>query len=94
MASLLDNTTWRPDPSYDTFRSNYVQLVGQWSEHLCRSGHYDAAVLVPTQAGKEQPGETFFREAAIEVLAPPGEKELGAPEPLLLRNADGVIIPV
>ena len=26
------------DPGYDAFRSNYVQLFRQWSEHLCRSG--------------------------------------------------------
>ena len=56
------------DSSYDAFHSNYVQLFRQWSEHLCRSGHYDDAVRLLKQAGKEQPSEKFFREAAVEVL--------------------------
>jgi hypothetical protein len=62
------------DPGYDAFRSNYVQLFRQWSQDLCRHGHYGDAVRLLTQAAKEQPGEKFFREAAIEILRQWAEK--------------------
>jgi hypothetical protein len=45
-----------------------VQVFRQWSDRLCRSGHYDDAVRLLTHAAEEQPGDKFFHEAAIEIL--------------------------
>jgi hypothetical protein len=56
------------DARYEAFHSNYVQLFRQWSEYLCRSGRYEDAARLLARAAQEQPGEGFFREAAIEIL--------------------------
>jgi hypothetical protein len=56
------------DPTYDAFHANYLRLYRQWASQLCRDGHEDAAIALLTKAIQDEPGEGFFREAAIEIM--------------------------
>ncbi len=56
------------DSAYEAFHANYVKLYREWTVQLCRDGREEAALALLDKAAREQPGERFFHEAAVEIM--------------------------
>ena len=59
---------WRPIPATMPFAPTTCSFFASGANISAAAAVIDDAVRLLTQAAKEQPGEKFFREAAVEVL--------------------------
>ncbi len=56
------------DSAYEAFHANLVRLYREWTAQLCRDGREEVAIALLDKAARDQPGEPYFREAAIEIM--------------------------
>ena len=56
------------DSTYAAFHANLVRLYREWTAQLCRDGREEVAIALLDRAARDQPGDPYFREAAIEIM--------------------------
>jgi tetratricopeptide (TPR) repeat protein len=56
------------DPGYEIFKANLVHVHLQWAESLCDEGNYQLAIRQLAIASEEQPEQSHFQQARLDIL--------------------------